>query len=221
MHGHVTKILAGRERKREREGNGRSTIRPAEGANPRPKRSLPARSRRREGASSPTRDPVRRSPPSRPLLLPPAKFLSRAAKSFSRAPNRFLTRLFEGLSPKSNPEQTPPNPSSVAAPSTSPIEMSRSSKRTSAPAPMEIPTAGAQSVFPKGLISFLRWASLPGRPSLLFHGRSSPWRPSLPYWIPGQQRPGMAAQGPWWSPANLGAPANQEPDLQAWCMLPP
>jgi len=64
------------------------------------------------------------SAPSRPLPpnppSAPAKFLSCAAKSFSRAPNRFLTRLFEELSPKSNPEQTPPNPSSAAAPSTSP-----------------------------------------------------------------------------------------------------
>ena len=52
---------------------------------------------------------------------------------------------------------------------------------------------------------------------------------SVPYWLPGRQHPGMAAQGPWWPPANLGAPAvptpstenAQEPDLQAWYILPP
>ena len=178
MYEYVTKIFAGRERKEREKGTGAPRSARLKGQTRGPSaRFQPAAGGERALLPQLAILCAARLPPA-PLLLPPAKFLSRAAKSFSRAPNRFLTRLFEGLSPKSNPEQTPPNPSSATAPSTSPSRCLDSPRGPLHQLQWRFLRRGLSLFSPKGLISFLRWASLPGRPSL-FYGRSNPWRPSL------------------------------------------
>ncbi|OQU92260.1 hypothetical protein SORBI_3001G318432 [Sorghum bicolor] len=103
--------------------------------------------------------------------------------------------------------------------------MSRKSKRTSAPTPMEIPPPVAQSGQP---------APPPSIPSMFGPGVWCPPRPpqsmppsSAPCWLTGVQQPGMAsssAQGPWWAPPGAGASAYpwsgpnnlEESDVQEW-----
>ncbi|KAL6840608.1 hypothetical protein ACP4OV_029472 [Aristida adscensionis] len=99
------------------------------------------------------------------------------------------------------------------------------SKRTSAPAPMEIPPAGAQAVPLLG--------AQPTPPTAIPSMFSSDaWCPpcppqsmvpsSMPYWFPGLQQPGMGsspAQGPWWAPPSTGSSANvEDSDLQILVM---
>ncbi|KAF8721789.1 hypothetical protein HU200_022970 [Digitaria exilis] len=101
--------------------------------------------------------------------------------------------------------------------------MDRQPKRTSAPAPHEIPSTGApgaQHVPPVGIPSMFgpgAWCS--SRPP------QSMAPSTTPYW--GLQHPAMAGlspQGPWWTHANIGASTNLAPttenlddsDPQAW-----
>lgn len=106
--------------------------------------------------------------------------------------------------------------------------MSRKSKRTSAPTPMEIPPPVAQSGQP---------APPPSIPSMFGPGVWCPPRPpqsmppsSAPCWLTGVQQPGMAsssAQGPWWAPPGAGASAYpwsgpnnlEESDVQEWYVI--
>jgi len=110
--------------------------------------------------------------------------------------------------------------------------MSRKSKRTSAPTPMEIPPPVAQSAQP----ATTQPAPPPSIPSMFGPGVWCPPRPpqsmppsSAPCWLSGVQQPGMAsssAQGPWWAPPGVGAsaypwsgPNLEESDVQEWYVI--
>ncbi|RLN30554.1 hypothetical protein C2845_PM05G12730 [Panicum miliaceum] len=99
-----------------------------------------------------------------------------------------------------------------------PCEMTHRSKRTSAPAPQEIPSASAQPVPPPAWCPPLPPQSMAPTPYWFA-------------WFAGLQHPGMVGssrqgpcgmvgssrQGPWWAPGSNGPSSNHEDfNLQAW-----
>jgi hypothetical protein len=88
------------------------------------------------------------------------------------------------------------------------------SKRTAAPAPVEITSVGAPTVAPPGAQPLPPSAI----PSMLGPGAWCPSQSAVPsssrYWFAGPQHPtmvGSSAQGPWWPPVGHGPSANLAP----------
>ncbi|KAF8729536.1 hypothetical protein HU200_017477 [Digitaria exilis] len=101
--------------------------------------------------------------------------------------------------------------------------MTHRTKRTSAPAPREIPSVSAQPVPAPGAHP----VPPPAIPAPAIPGAWCPphppqsMAPSTPYWFAGLQHPTMAgssSQCPWWAPAGSNGPSTNHEDfnLQAW-----
>jgi hypothetical protein len=223
---HVIKILSGGERTQERERNGGSPYRPATAPDTRNCRPLVARCERlgrrsgsRRSSSPPALLPHHRAPNS---LVPRQKFL--LARQIGEA----------SKSPHLNPRTAAPNLPKIAT-KTEANEMGKQSKRTRAPAPLEVPRSASQLVpppapqrvlppvpqlFPPPPPPHLYWIP-PGPPQSMAAS-------SAPSWIAGLQQPAApssSAQGPCWAPpAKIGDSASpwfmdgniDDSDPQTW-----
>lgn len=223
--------------------------RPAAAFSSRKNSRLTARRRRQRGRFLPPPDPVQipsaprsasvacqiPSPPIPPARTRPPSLPNRAPH-LVRAPNRPQITKSQTLARNSRGRQCS-------------CGMGRKSKRTSAPAPMEIPQgaqsvppAGSQAVPPPGaqpiplqgaqLVPPLGFASMV-RPGTWFAPSppQSMAASSTPCWLAGSRLPGLSSpltQGPWWAPpSSVQATASpwavaenaDDADIQAWYMV--